>query len=177
MPKKKSQWHAIKQLFSEWSQDNVPRLGAALAYYAAFSIAPLIIIVLAAAGLIFGREAAAGVLNDQLRELLGEQGAQGVAGLVASADKPTVGLVATIGAIIVLVFGASGVFGELQSSLNAIGTLSSLHKVFGEPLKIDFCPLQWCWGPVFYCWFLWSSVPFWRRYQSGFQLQSLYPLG
>ncbi len=138
MPKTKTFWDWIREVFAEWSQDNAQRLGAALAYYAGFSIAPLIVIVLAVAGLIFGREAANGALNNQLRDLLGDQGAQGVAGLVASADKPAEGIIATLGAVIVLLFGASGVFGELQSSLNAIWHVDQTSQGFWRNLKNRF---------------------------------------
>lgn len=131
-------WQWAQELFSEWSGDNVPRLGASLAYYAAFSIAPLIVIVLAIAGLIFGREAATGALNDQLRELLGEQGAQGVATLVRSADQPTAGIIATVAAFVVLLFGASGVFGELQSSLNFIWHVDPSTQSFWRSIKNRF---------------------------------------
>ncbi|HZZ26481.1 MAG TPA: YihY/virulence factor BrkB family protein [Pirellulales bacterium] len=134
----KTYWHWIKELFSEWSQDNAPRLGAALAYYAGFSIAPLIVIVLAGASLIFGKDAATGALNSQLRELIGEQGAQAVAGLVASADKPAEGIIATICAMVVLLFGASGVFGELQSSLNSIWHVDQTVAGFWQNVKNRF---------------------------------------
>jgi membrane protein len=142
-------WQWAQELFSEWSGDNVPRLGASLAYYAAFSIAPLIVIVLAVAGLIFGREAATGALNDQLRELLGEQGAQGVANLVSSANQPADGILATVVALVVLLFGASGVFGELQSSLNFIWHVDSSTQSFWWSIKNRFLSFAMVFGTGF----------------------------
>jgi membrane protein len=115
-----SPWQFVKEVLSEWSHDNAQRLGAALAYYSVFSIAPLIVIVLAVAGLIFDRETATGRINDQLQDLLGKQAADGISQLLTSANKPTEGVLATFLSTLVLLLGASGVFGELQSSLNTI---------------------------------------------------------
>jgi membrane protein len=110
----------IKQVFHDWSDDNAQRLGAALAYYAGFSIAPLLLIALAIAGLVFEHEQAARAIHDQLRDLLGGEAASGVEGLIAAAAKPSEGILATVIGVVVLLMGASGVFGELQCSLNAI---------------------------------------------------------
>jgi membrane protein len=111
----------LKQTASEWMEDDAPTLGAALAYYTVFSLAPLMTIAIAIAGLFFGKEAAQGQIFDELRVLLGEEGGKAVEEMVQSARaQPTAGLVATIISVIVLLFGASGVFGQLQASLNTI---------------------------------------------------------
>ena len=110
----------VNQVLVEWSNDHAQRLGAALAYYASFSIAPLLVIAMAIAGLIFGEDAARGAINEQLRSLLGAEAAIGVEGMITAAHKPQEGILAAVIGVIVLLFGASGVFGELQSSLNAI---------------------------------------------------------
>jgi membrane protein len=109
----------LKQTASEWMEDDAPSLGAALAYYTVFSLAPLMTIAIAMAGFFFGKEAAQGQIFDELRVLLGEEGGKAVEEMVQSANaQPTAGVVATIISVIILLFGASGVFGQLQASLN-----------------------------------------------------------
>jgi membrane protein len=109
----------LKQTASEWMEDDAPSLGAALAYYTVFSLAPLMTIAIAIAGFFFGKEAAQGQIFDELRVLLGEEGGKAVEEMVQSASaQPTAGVVATIISVIILLFGASGVFGQLQASLN-----------------------------------------------------------
>ena len=111
----------FKDTFSEWSEDKVPRLAAALAYYSAFALAPLLLIAIAVAGLVFGREAASNQIGQQLSGLLGPSAAESVNTMVkaASADKGG-GILASIIGIVTLLFAASGVFGELKDSLNTI---------------------------------------------------------
>jgi membrane protein len=111
----------LKQAGLDWMEDQAPSLGAALAYYTVFSLAPLLIIAIAIAGLLFGREAAQGQIFDQLRGLLGEASGKEIQDMVQNANaKPATGLVATVIGVVTLLFGASGVFGQLQASLNAI---------------------------------------------------------
>lgn len=111
----------LKETFSEWMGDQAPALGAALAYYTVFSLAPLLIISISIAGLVFGREAAQGQIFDQLRGLLGDASGHAMEVIVQDASaEPKTGLVATVVGFITLLFGASGVFGQLQVSLNAI---------------------------------------------------------
>ncbi|HEY5768680.1 MAG TPA: YihY/virulence factor BrkB family protein, partial [Terrimicrobium sp.] len=111
----------LKQAASDWLEDDAPTLGAALAYYTVFSLAPLLIIAIAIAGLFFGQEAAQGQIFDQLRSLLGEASGKAIQDMVQSANaKPATGVVATVIGVVTLLFGASGVFGQLQTSLNTI---------------------------------------------------------
>jgi membrane protein len=111
----------LKQTASEWMEDDAPTLGAALAYYTVFSLAPLMTIAIAMAGFFFGKEAAQGQIFDELRVLLGEEGGKAVEEMVQSANAhPTAGVVATIISVVMLLVGASGVFGQLQASLNTI---------------------------------------------------------
>jgi len=119
-PRPRSWWGLLKTTFADWQEDKVPRLGAALAYYTMFSLAPLIVIAIAVAGLIFGEQAVQGRFQEQLSGVLGNEAAQGVQALVASAQKPELGSIAAIIGVVVLLFGASGVFGELQDALNTI---------------------------------------------------------
>jgi membrane protein len=110
----------FKQTISEFSADKVPRLGAALAYYTIFSLAPLLLIVIAIAGLAFGHDAAQGKIFEQLRGALGPTTAAGVQEMVKNAAKPKSGSAATVIGIVTLILGASGVFGQLKDALNTI---------------------------------------------------------
>jgi membrane protein len=111
----------LKQTFSEWMEDQAPTLGAALAYYTVFSLAPLLIISISIAGLVFSKEAAQGQIFDQLRGLLGDESGRAMEVMVQNASaEPATGLVATLLGFVTLLFGASGVFAQLQMSLNMI---------------------------------------------------------
>jgi membrane protein len=113
-------WAALKQVAAAWVDDRVPSMGAALAFYTTFSLAPLLLIVMALAGLVFGEEAARGEIAAQLRALMGEQGAAAAQQLLASVHKPAEGMAtAALGALLLLV-GATTVFAELQDSLDRI---------------------------------------------------------
>ncbi|MFL5801539.1 MAG: YihY/virulence factor BrkB family protein [Roseiflexaceae bacterium] len=110
-----------KDTFAEWSEDNAPRLAAALAYYTVLALAPLLVIAIAVAGLFFGREAAANQIAQQISGLLGQTAGDALNAMVASAsaDRGT-GILASIIGVATLLLAASGVFGELQDSLNII---------------------------------------------------------
>jgi membrane protein len=110
----------VKEAASSWSADYAPSMGAALSYYTLFSIAPLLIIVIAVAGAVFGDEAARGAIFEQLRGMVGPEGAKGVESLLQAADKPAEGAIATIVGALVLLVGATTVFGELQNALDRI---------------------------------------------------------
>jgi membrane protein len=116
----KSLWPLIKESVSQWSDDYAPSMGAALAYYTIFSIAPLLIIAIAVAGFFFGADAARGEIFSQLRGLIGDDGATAIQGLVKSASSTGTGTFAAIAGIITLLIGATTVFGELQSDLDRI---------------------------------------------------------
>jgi membrane protein len=98
----------------------VPQLGASLAFYTALSIAPLLVISLAVGAFVFGDDAARGEVASQMRSLIGSQGAHAVEDMIESANKSASGATATVLGVVMLLFGASGVFGELQQSLNKI---------------------------------------------------------
>lgn len=118
--KRRALWPLIKEAASDWSQDRAPRLGAALAYYTVFSIVPLLIIIIAVIGLVFGREAAQGAIMQQIAGLLGEQSAAALNEMIQRADQPSTGILSTIIAIGTLLVGASAFFGELQAALNTV---------------------------------------------------------
>jgi membrane protein len=113
-------WEIFKRTISEWIADDVPSLGAALAYYAVFSIAPLLLISIALASEIFGQEAARGHVTEQLRNLIGIPAAQAIEDLLRYAHASGGSIIATAIGAGVLLFGASGVFLQLQGALNKI---------------------------------------------------------
>jgi membrane protein len=124
----KNFWILIKAAASAWVDDYAQSMGAALAYYTMFSIAPLLLIVISIAGLIFGVEAARGEIVAQLQGLMGQQGAQAVQGLLESVSKPTEGVTATLVGGLLLVIGATTVFGELQDALDRIWRAPKRNK-------------------------------------------------
>lgn len=103
-----------------WIDDFAPSMGAALSYYTVFSLAPLLLIVISVAGLVFGEEAASGELFGQLRDLMGADAAYSVQSLLASVNTPSKGIISTVIGIAVMLIGATTVFGELQSALDRI---------------------------------------------------------
>ncbi len=109
-----------KQTLVEWNNEDISRLGAALAFYTLFAIAPLFVIVLAIAGFVFGPEAARHELFGQVAGLMGTEGADAVQAIVNAANKPQAGLISTVVAAGTLFVGATGVFVQLQDSLNLI---------------------------------------------------------
>lgn len=110
----------LKETFNEWNEDKASRLAAALAYYTIFSLAPLLVIVIAIAGAVFGEEAARNQIVGQIQGLVGQQGAEAVQAMILNASKPGSGLIASIVGVVALLFGASGLFGQLQDALNTI---------------------------------------------------------
>ncbi|MDO8278345.1 MAG: YihY/virulence factor BrkB family protein [Burkholderiaceae bacterium] len=117
------QWLMIKAAVNAWVDDYAPSMGAALSYYTLFSLAPLLIIVIAVAGMVFGQEAAQGEIVAQLRGIMGEDGAVAVEGMLKAAREPAKGVVATVVGIALLLIGATAIFGELQSALDRIWRL------------------------------------------------------
>jgi membrane protein len=113
-------WDTIRQAGSEWVEHKAPRLAAALAYYTILSLAPLLVIAVAVAGFAFGDEAAREQLVAQFRDMVGPAGGDAIKTMLEHADRPNAGIVATVIGVVTLLFGASGVFGELQDALNTI---------------------------------------------------------
>ena len=113
-------WQLIKESAQDWLDDDAASLAAALAYYALLSLAPLLIISIGVAGWFLGPEAARGRVAGELGGIVGGEAAQGIQNVVASADKPTRGALSALVGIITLFVGASGVFGQLQTSINRI---------------------------------------------------------
>jgi membrane protein len=124
-------FHLFLQSVKAWSDDYAPSMGAAISYYTVFSLAPLLVIVIAIAGAVFGREAVQGLISAQLSGLVGVQGAEMVEGLIAAASDTNRGLVAGLISIVVLLVGATTVFAELQSALDRIWKVPATRKPSG----------------------------------------------
>lgn len=129
----------LKETYQEFNEDKAPRLGAALAYYTLFSLAPLLVVVIAIAAMVFGEEAARGQIVGAMGGLVGQQGAEAIQEMIKGASHQQTGILATIIGVGTLLLGASGVFGELQDALNTIwevtekpgkGILSIIRKRF-----------------------------------------------
>jgi len=119
--KLRSAWHLLKKIFAKWLEDDPFQSAAALSYYTLFSLAPLLIISIAVAGFVFGREAAQNQIVSTLQELIGQESAQAIQAMIQNAsNKPKTGKISTLFGGIILLFGAGGVVGQLQTSLNTI---------------------------------------------------------
>ena len=110
----------LKETATGWDDDNVARLAASLAYYTLLSVAPLIILAVAVAGLAFGEQAARQHIGGELAAVVGSGAAGAIQSIAANAKAPGTGVFSIVVGVIVLLFGASGVFGELQSALNTV---------------------------------------------------------
>jgi membrane protein len=121
----------IQESARAWSEDGASSMGAAIAYYTIFSIAPLLVITMAIASFFFGTEAAQGQIYAQAQSLLGAEGATALQGMVQSASKPTEGIFATIVSVFLMLLGASGVFAELQGAMDRIWRSPVLEQQSG----------------------------------------------
>jgi membrane protein len=112
-------WELAKQTLTEWGEDKVPRLGAALAFYSALSLAPLLVIALGIVQLVYQGDAV-GQIETQFEGLIGPQAAHFVGEVASRTDRPGGGWLATLVGLSLLMLGASGVFAQLQDALNTI---------------------------------------------------------
>ena len=134
--KPKSLWQFLKDTVLKWIEDDPFQLAAALSYYTLFSLAPLLIIVIAIAGFSFGKEAAQNQIVETIQGMVGRESAQAVQEMIKNvSNKPETGMISTLVGIIILMVGAGGVVGQLQTSLNTI---------WGVELK----PGQGIWGLI-----------------------------
>ncbi len=124
----KSIWKVLKQAFSGFADDKVLKLSAALAYYTVFSIGPMIIVIIYFAGVIYGREAVQGSIFGQIQGLVGADAALQIQSMIKNAALSNKGSVAGTIGIITLVLGATGVFAEIQESINIIWNLKPKPK-------------------------------------------------
>ncbi|MBV8552348.1 MAG: YihY/virulence factor BrkB family protein [Acidobacteriaceae bacterium] len=123
-PLKSFRWCDVKSLltdsFDEWSRQKAPRLGASLAFYTLLSLAPLLIVIVSIVSLVFGQTAARHDIVEQVRMLVGPQGAKATEALLEGSRNTTHGLIATVFGFVTLLFGASSVLIELRDALNTI---------------------------------------------------------
>lgn len=117
-----------KEAAAGWMDDDAPSKGAAIAYYALFSIAPLLFIMISVAGLFFGADAVRGAVFGQVAGLMGDPGAQAIQEMLAHVSEPKTGVWATVIGVAVLIFGATTVFAQLQSALDAIWEVPQAAK-------------------------------------------------
>ena len=137
-PRPKELVTLLKETVVGWNDDNVPRLGAALAFYTLLSLAPLLVVVVAIAAIAYGKQAAEGQLFWQIRDLVGSDGARAIQGVLEGAYKPGTGVLATGLGLLTLAFGASSVVGELRDALNTIWhvPVGSTNLGFSSLLKL-----------------------------------------
>ncbi|HSU60865.1 MAG TPA: YihY/virulence factor BrkB family protein [Bryobacteraceae bacterium] len=140
----------LKGTYCKWSSHHAPRLGASVAFYALLSFAPLLMLTIAIVSLIFGQQQAQNYLVDQARQMIGNHGGDMVKLLLQNGQKPSSGIIAGVIALLILLFGASGVFAELREALNIIwdaqpksqsGLLGMLKErlfSFGMVLSVGF---------------------------------------
>jgi len=121
MKDNKSMWQLLKATVAQWLEDQPFQLSSSLSYYTLFSLAPLLIIIIAIAGFAFGRQAAQQEIVGTLQGMVGQQSAEAVQGMIQNASsQPKTGMIATVVGIVTLILGAGGVVGQLQTSLNTI---------------------------------------------------------
>ncbi|MDP4115997.1 MAG: YihY/virulence factor BrkB family protein [Bacteroidota bacterium] len=120
MPNFKRIWSFIVTVFNEWIDDKAPKLGASLSFYTIFSLAPLLLIIISIAGLLFGAQAARGEIIGQIEGLIGRQGAEIVQTALKNTNSPATGIIAIIISFLTLVVSATASFIDLQDSLNMI---------------------------------------------------------
>jgi membrane protein len=125
----------LKETAREWSADKSPRLAAALAYYTLFSIAPLLLIAISIAGLVYGEEAARGEIVATFQSVIGENAAKGVEEMIENARREKSGIIATVVGIVTLLFGASGVFTQLQDAMNTVWGIEPKKEGFAATIR------------------------------------------
>jgi membrane protein len=124
-------WQVCKDTVKAWSDDFAPSMGAAISYYTVFSLAPLLVLIIAIAGLVFGAEAVRGQIAGQLSSLMGQETAQAIEGMIESASTSDSGWWASALSVVVLLVGATSVFAELQSALDRIWHVPESKKPSG----------------------------------------------
>jgi membrane protein len=140
------EWQIIMAAGNAWMDDYAPSMGAALSYYTLFSLAPLLVLIIGIAGLVFGHDAAQGAIIAQLQGIMGKDGATAVQGLLAAAREPSTGIVASIVGGFLVLLGSTAIFAELQTDLDRIwevpsgvwGWLRSRVLSFGLVLGLAF---------------------------------------
>lgn len=142
-------WTILKETLADWRKDKASRLAAALAFYTTVSLAPLMVVVLAVAGFLFGKEAMHGHLASELSGLVGPQAAAFIQEVVQSASNRKSGITASVLGVFTLLLGASGVFGQLQDALNTIWNVEPPNRGYWGMLRTRFLSLTLVFGVGF----------------------------
>jgi membrane protein len=125
------EWQIVMAAANAWVDDYAPSMGAALSYYTLFSLAPLLVLIIAIAGMVFGQDAAQGAIIAQLQGIMGKEGATAVQGLLQAAREPSTGILASIVGGFLLLLGATAIFAELQTDLDRIWEVPAKAKPSG----------------------------------------------
>lgn len=140
----------LKQTYAAWNEDKAPRLGAALAYYTVFSVAPFLIVILAIAGIVFDQTEARARIIEQISSTMGAEGASVIETMINNANHHGSGIIATIIGLATLLLGAGGLFGQLQDALNTIwGVAPRPDLGFMGMLKARFLSFTMVLGTAF----------------------------
>ncbi len=132
----------LPQAGAAWLDDDAPTLGAALAFYTLFSLAPVLIVAVSIAGFAFGQKAAQGEIVRQFQGLMGIQGAGAIETILQSTNRPRLGILATALGLVAILVGASGAFNELQDALNIIWKVNSKKSFWRVALRHRFFSLS-----------------------------------
>ncbi len=124
----KEKWQLLKDSFSGFSENKVPKLAASLAYYTVFSLGPLLIVIISLCGIFLGREAIEGTIYTQIQGFVGEDAAKQIQDIIKNASISGKGVIAATIGVVTLLIGATSVFGEIQDSINSIWGLKPKAK-------------------------------------------------
>lgn len=137
--KRLKSWQFLKEVFNEWYNNNAMSLSAALSFYTIFSLPPLLIIIIFVAGLVWGTDAVEGKIVSEIQSLIGKDGAIAIQTILKNARRPDISKLASIVGIVTLIVASTGVFAQLQYSLNTIWNVkvkssASWYKVIFDRL-------------------------------------------
>lgn len=121
-------WNTLRGAFTAFTDDNCMKLSASLSYYTIFSIGPLLLIIISLSGLFLGEEAVTGKLSTQIQGLVGSGAAKQIEDIVTASKKANTGIVGTVVGTVILIIGATGIFAEIQDSINFIWSLKAKPK-------------------------------------------------
>ncbi|RYZ29976.1 MAG: YihY/virulence factor BrkB family protein [Chitinophagaceae bacterium] len=122
-------WKSLKDAFTGFGDDKVTKLSASLAYYTGFSLAPLLVVIIAICGFFFGQDAVQGTIDNQIQSFIGADAAKQIQEMIKNAAVSGKGTMATIIGVVTLLIGATTIFGEVQDSINSIWGLKPKPKV------------------------------------------------
>lgn len=139
-------WRVLKEAALSFAADKAGTMGAAIAFYTLFSLAPVLVLVIAIAGFVWGDEAARGAVDDQLRGVLGEESARAVQAMVRHASNVQGGLIATALGLVTMMVAATTVFGQIQDALNVIWKVDSTRSAAWSLLRTRLMSLLLIFG-------------------------------